>query len=398
MNLTDVDDKTIKGSRAEGISLDEYTERYKKAFFEDIKVLNIEKADVFPEATKCIKEMVALVKKLLGKGIAYKSDDGSIYFAVSKFKDYGKLAKLKVKDLKTGARVKQDEYEKEEANDFALWKGYSKEDGDVFWETEIGKGRPGWHIECSVMSSKYLGDTFDIHTGGVDLIFPHHTNEIAQSEAATSKKFVHYWLHNEHLLVEGKKMSKSLGNFYTLRDILKKGYSPMAIRLLLLSTHYRQKLNFTFKGLESAKNSVGRLNDFIFNLRHIKEGEDNPKVKELIEKAEQRFEEKMDDDFNISEALAVVYDFVNKIYKLKISKKDAEKSLDLMKKFDSVLGVIDFKQQEIPKEIIELKNKREKARKDKDFELADKLRDEIISKGYIIEDTSKGPKIKKKIK
>lgn len=396
MNLTDVDDKTIKGSRSEGISLDEYTKRYKRAFFEDIKVLNIEKADVYPEATKCIKEMIALVKKLLDKKIAYKSDDGSIYYDVSKFKDYGKLAQLKLKDLKVGARVKQDQYEKEEANDFALWKGYSKEDGDVGWESEIGKGRPGWHIECSVMSSKYLGETFDIHTGGVDLIFPHHTNEIAQSEGASGKKFVHYWLHNEHLLVNGKKMSKSLGNFYTLRDILKKGYSPMAIRLLLLSTHYRQKLNFTFKGLEGAKNSIERLDNFIFNLRNIKETKDEHKVKALIKEAESKFEEKMDDDFNISEALAVVYDFVNKVYKLKISKKDAEKIIDLLKRFDSVLSVIDFKKEEIPKEILELKIKREKARKKKDFDLADKIRDEISKKGYFIEDTPEGAKVKKK--
>ncbi len=397
MNLTDVDDKTIKGSQKEHTSLDEYTSRYKKAFFEDIKVLNIEKADIYPEATKHIKEMVTLIKILLEKKNAYKSDDGSIYYDVSKFKDYGKLAQLKIKELKTGARVKQDEYEKEEANDFALWKSYSKEDRDAFWETEIGKGRPGWHIECSVMSSKYLGETFDIHTGGVDLIFPHHTNEIAQSEAATEKKFVKYWLHNEHLLVEGKKMSKSLGNFYTLRDLLQKGYSPKAIRLLLLSTHYRQKLNFTFKGVEGAKNSIERLDNFVFNLRNITETKDNPKVGSLIKETEQKFEEKMDDDLNISEALAVIYDFINKIYKLEISKKDAEKIISLMKKFDSILSVMEFdKKDEISDEVKKLIDEREEARKKKEWKKADEIRNELKKKGIELIDTKEGVQWKKK--
>ena len=210
MNITDVDDKTIKGANKEGISLKEYTSRYEKSFFEDLETLNIDKADVFPRATEHIPEMVSIIKKLLKGRIAYKSEDGSVYYNISKFKDYGKLSHTKVKQLKEGARVKQDSYEKEEAKDFALWKAYDKEDGNVFWETEIGKGRPGWHIECSAMSIKHLGEHFDIHGGGVDLIFPHHENEIAQSEASTGKKFVNYWFHNEHLLVNGQKMSKSL--------------------------------------------------------------------------------------------------------------------------------------------------------------------------------------------
>src|SRR3989338_8353872 len=251
MNITDVDDKTIKGANQQKISLKDYTKKYEKIFFEDIEALNIDKADVFPKATEHIKEMIDLVKKLLKNGIAYKSEDGSIYYDISKFKDYGKLSHTKIKELKEGARVNQDSYEKESANDFALWKAYHEEDGNIFWQTEIGKGRPGWHIECSAMSMKYLGSHFDIHAGGVDLVFPHHENEIAQSEAFTGKKFVNYWFHNEHLLVDGRKMSKSLGNYYTLRDLLTKNYNPKAIRYLLLSTHYRQQLNFLKKNLKT---------------------------------------------------------------------------------------------------------------------------------------------------
>lgn len=266
MNLTDVDDRTIKAARSQGIPIKQHTERFIQAFFEDIAILNIEKADVFPKATDHIPGMVALVKKLLDKGYAYRSEDGSIYFNISKFKDYGKLAKIQVGELKAGARVKVDEYEKEQASDFVLWKAWDPDDGDVFWETEIGKGRPGWHIECSTMSMKYLGETFDIHCGGVDNLFPHHENEIAQSEAATGNKFVNYWLHNEHLLVEGKKMAKRLGNYFTVRDLTAKGYDPVAIRYLMMSTHYRQQLNFTFEGLDAAKKTLDRLTNFMHRL------------------------------------------------------------------------------------------------------------------------------------
>jgi len=390
MNITDVDDKTIKNSRKQNKSLKEYTEFYTKAFFEDITTLNIEKADIFPKATEHIKEMVSLVKSLLDKGIAYKSDDRSIYYDISKFKDYGKFAHIKTSDLKTGARVKQDEYEKDTANDFALWKGYDKEDGDVFWKTDIGKGRPGWHIECSAMSMKYLGNHFDIHTGGVDLIFPHHQNEIAQSEGATGEAFVNYWVHNEHLLVENKKMSKSLGNFYTLRDILKKGYNPKAIRYLLMSTHYRQQLNFTFKGLEAAGNAVERLNNFIFNLNNIKEEKDNEKIKKLMQCVKKQFEEKMDDDLNISEALGVIFDFIRDINKEQISKNDAKKIKNLMFEFDNVLGVMEEQKTDISKDIESLIKKREEARKKKDFETADKIRNQLKKQGIILEDSPNG--------
>src|SRR3989344_3228869 len=278
MNITDVDDKTIKGANREGISLKDYTRKYEKLFFEDIEALNIDKADVYPRATEHIKEMVEIIKKLLKNKVAYKSDDGSVYYDISKFKDYGKLSHTKISSLKEGARVKQDSYEKEEARDFALWKAYSPEDGNVFWETEISKGRSGWHIECSAMSMKHLGNHFDIHAGGIDLVFPHHENEIAQSEASTKKKFANYWFHNEHLLVNGQKMSKSLGNFFTLRDLLQKGFNPKAIRYLLLSANYRMQLNFTEEAVKSAENAVQRLSDFMIKLKEIKNEAKNNKI------------------------------------------------------------------------------------------------------------------------
>ncbi len=386
MNLTDVDDKTIKRSRIQKISLKKFTEKYIKAFFEDAKKLNIKKASKYPKATNHIKDMVNLIKILLKKKYAYKTKDG-IYFSVSKFKNYGKLARLKIKDLKIGARIKKDEYEKEQANDFALWKFWDKHDGNVFWNTEIGKGRPGWHIECSTMSTKYLGQPFDIHAGGVDLVFPHHENEIAQSEAAKGKKFVNYWFHNGWLLVEGNKMSKSLGNFYTLRDFLKKNYDAKAIRYVLLATHYRQQLNLTFKELDAAKNSIKRLQEFISNLK-----KDNPKTLKLINNTKKDFENAMDDDLNISKALAIIFNFVKEVNKVGGGKK----ALKLIKKFDKVLGLnLKVEKIKIPKIILTLIKKRELARNKKDWKKADKIRNEIKKKGYFIEDSKSGSIIKK---
>ena len=397
MNLTDVDDKTIRDSRKEGISLKEFTERYAKAFFDDIKTLNIEPVEYYPRATEHINGMVRLIQTLLKNGIAYKSEDGSIYYDISKFKDYGKLAHLDLSGLKAGARVKHDSYEKKNVADFALWKAWDPEDGDVFWETSLGKGRPGWHIECSVMSMKYLGETFDIHTGGIDLVFPHHQNEIAQSEGATGKTFVNYWVHNEHLVVEGQKMSKSLGNFFTLKDLLKKGYSPKAIRWVLMSTHYRKKLDFTFQDLDAAKKTLMNLQDFLKNLDEA--GGSGAKVDSLIKKASKEFEKAMDDDLNISQAQAYMFEFVHEVNKLmadkKLSKKDAQKVKDLVKKFDKVLGVLEEEKEEIPEEIILLAQAREDARKNKDWETADKIRDRLKEHGYLLEDTEKGVRVKK---
>jgi cysteinyl-tRNA synthetase len=396
MNLTDVDDKTIRGSQKQQLPLRQFTDFYAKAFFEDVAALNIERADYYPRATEHIAEMVALIKRLTEKGYAYRGEDGSIYYAISKFKDYGKLSKIKVDELKAGARVKVDEYAKEEAQDFALWKAWTQEDGDVFWETELGKGRPGWHIECSAMSMRYLGETFDVHCGGVDNMFPHHENEIAQSEAATGKKFVNYWLHNEHLLVEGKRMAKRYGNFYTLRDLLGKGYDPVAIRYLLLSTHYRQQFNFTFEGLEAAKGAVERLRNFMRRLQDANGKGSGEEIAELIHKVQAGFGEAMDDDLNVSVALAALFDFVRDVNNLldanAVSKAEAEQVYALAAGFDNVLGVIGKVEAgaALPEEAVVLIGKREEARKSKDWKMADAIRQQLKAMGIVIEDTAQG--------
>jgi cysteinyl-tRNA synthetase len=398
MNLTDVDDKAIKASRKNGVPLKDYTERYTRAFFEDVATLNIEKAEFYPKATEHVPEMVALITKLMEKGYAYKGEDGSIYYDISKFKDYGKLANIKVENLKLGARVKVDEYAKEQAQDFALWKAWSEEDGDVFWETRFGKGRPGWHIECSAMSMKYLGETLDIHCGGVDNLFPHHENEIAQSEAVTGKKFVNYWLHNEHLLIEGRRMAKSLGNYYTVRDLTAKGFDPKAIRYLLLATHYRQQVNFTFEGLEAARNTLGRLTNFVHRLLDADGKGSGDQLKQLTVRVQNGFEEAMDDDLNISVALAALFDFIRDVNNLingnMLSREEAKEVYDIMLEFEKVLGVIGEikKEEKLPKEAEELILKREEARRAKDWKTADEIRQRLKEMGILIEDTSQGVK------
>ena len=399
MNLTDVDDKTIKGSMKQKLGLTEFTKKYEDAFFEDIKSLNIIPADKFPKATEHVTEMVDIVKKLLEKGLAYKADDG-VYFNVQKFKDYGKLANIDLESLKTGAsgRVSADEYSKENVHDFALWKTHTPDDGEVFWNTELGKGRPGWHIECSAMSMKYLGETFDVHCGGIDLIFPHHQNEIAQSEGSTGKKFVNHWVHNEWLLSDGQKMSKSMGNFYTLRDVMKKGCNSMAVRYLLLATHYRQQLNFTFKGVEAAANSVERLQETVRNLKNAK-GAEKKEIDLLIETSRKSFERAMDDDLNLSEALAAVFEFVREINRhmeTGIGKKNSGDALSLMQDFNEVLGVIDFDEDAgISREQLEMVELREKLRKEGKFAEADELRDKLKTQGIALDDTSEGIKWKR---
>jgi len=378
MNLTDVDDKTIRDSQKEKKSLKEFTKKYEKEFLKDIKAMNIEMPEIMPKATEHIKEMVSLIKKLLKKGIAYKAKDG-IYFSIEKFEDYGKLSKIKLKKLKSGTRVSKDEYDKENINDFALWKFYTKKDGNVFWNTEIGKGRPGWHIECSAMSMKYLGESFDIHTGGVDLIFPHHENEIAQSEAVTRKQFVKYWLHNEWVLVNRKKMSKSLGNFYNLKDIIKKNYSPLELRYFYLTKSYRQKLNFTWKKLEDSKIAYQRLKNIIQKI---------PDDKKINKRYLKEFKKAMDDDLNTPRALQV-------LWKLARDKK-AKGRLRTIKKIDEVfkLDLLKQKKIKIPEEIKKLIKERERLRKKKNWKKADKLRKEIEELGYKIDDTSQGPAVK----
>jgi cysteinyl-tRNA synthetase len=397
MNLTDVDDKTIRDSRKEGISLAKFTDKYSKIFFEDLDTLNIERVEKYPKATGHIKDMVAIVEALLKKGLAYRGKD-AIYFSIEKFPSYGKLAHLEKAQLKPGARVKQDEYDKEHAHDFALWKFWDNDDGDVFWNVELAgkkaKGRPGWHIECSAMSMKYLGPTFDIHTGGVDLIFPHHQNEIAQSEGATGKPFVRYWLHNEHLLVNGEKMSKSAGNFFTLRDLLEKGNDAMAIRYLLLASHYRQKLNLTDEALKAASQSVDRLKEFVANARA---GKDGKGMEKLVKKAKQSFGKAMDDDLNAPKALSAVFEFVRQANKQGAGRKALHFMLDI----DKVLGLrLGESGEWLPPgkarpEIRKLILEREDCRKEKKWKRADSIRDQLKKKGITVEDTEKGPRWKK---
>ncbi|MCX7974831.1 MAG: cysteine--tRNA ligase [Candidatus Aminicenantes bacterium] len=396
MNITDVDDKTIRNSQAQGLTLAEYTQKYINAFFEDIKVLNILPADVYPRATEHIPEMVNLIKILLAKGFAYEKD-GSIYYSIARFPSYGQLAKIKPEELKPGARLEADEYEKERAHDFVLWK--KRKEGEPFWETELGPGRPGWHIECSAMSMKYLGETFDLHCGGVDNIFPHHENEIAQSEAATGKPFVRYWLHCHHLIVEGEKMSKSKGNFYTLRDLLNRGVDPLALRFLLLSTHYRKTLNFTFEALEQATASLQRLRDFQIEIetRTFPEGY-NEEVNQIISLARKEFKEGLSDDLNISLALSAVFSLIRKVNLLlqqgQIKNNDILALKEWLKEIDQVLGVLPPPPKALPEEIMAKIRLRERARQEKNYALADRLRQELLEQGILLEDTREGTRWK----
>jgi cysteinyl-tRNA synthetase len=400
MNLTDIDDKTIKASTKQNIPLKQYTLKYKDAFFEDLDALGFDRAEFYPAATDHVPEMVAIIKKLIEKGFAYEVD-GNYYYSIAKFPNYGKLAHLDLSSLKLGARIATDEYEKEAVSDFALWKAWDENDGNVFWETEIGKGRPGWHIECSAMSMKYLGETFDIHTGGVDNLFPHHENEIAQSEAALGKPFVRYWMHAGYLIVDGKKMSKSLNNFYTLRHLLEKGFPPVAIRYMLMSTHYRLQFNFTFEALEAARNTLDRYIDFYENLKGYNGGESTGEADKVINQALAGFEDALDDDLNISVALAEVFNFVRDINRLKaennLSVEERDRAIRTADKFDIVLNVLHWKTKDIDAEIEELIEKRTEAKKNRDFALADKIRADLLGRGIILEDTSSGTKWKRKL-
>lgn len=404
MNLTDVDDKTIKGAIAKGITLDAFTQPYKDAFFEDIKTLGIEPAEHYPAATTYIPQMIKMIQVLLDNGVAYQGGDGSIYYAIKKFPHYGCLSHLHLEELQVGAseRIASDEYEKDNVSDFVLWKKYDpSRDGKIFWESPFGQGRPGWHLECSAMAIALLGDTIDIHVGAVDNIFPHHENEIAQSEACTGKKFSNFWMHSEHLVVDHKKMSKSLGNFFTLRDLLEKGFTGPQIRYMLLQTHYKTQLNFTFMGLEAAKGSLQRLNDFIQRLLVINQAENTGDVAPLLQKASKGFVEALADDLNISVALASVFELVREVNGLcdsnRIGQQEAQEVIALLKQFNSVLGVLSFDKasEEIPADIKDAFDKRLQARKDKNWALSDQMRDLILSRGYLIEDTVQGPRLKK---
>lgn len=404
MNLTDVDDKTIKGAVKNNVTLDAYTKPFKDAFFEDLKTLNIEPAEHYPAATEYIDEMIEMIKQLLDKQIAYKGGDGSVYFAIRKFPRYGCLSHLKMEDLKAGAseRVATDEYDKEHVSDFVLWKAYDPErDGKIYWESPFGPGRPGWHLECSTMSMKILGENIDIHCGGIDNMFPHHENEIAQSEACSGHRFVNLWMHSEHLIVDGKKMSKSLGNFYTLRNLLDKGYSGQQVRYMLLQTHYKTQLNFTLEGLEGTKHALQRLNDFILRMQEVKNGKSNGETQSILEKTGITFAKALADDLNISMALAAIFDMVRELNTLHdqgfVSAADAAQVIQMMQRFDEVLGLLDFKAklEEVPEELQDALKRRIQARNDKKWAEADQLRDFILNRGYVIEDTPNGARLKK---
>ena len=384
MNITDIDDKTIRDSQKNNQSLKDFTEFYTNEFFKDRDMLNIIPANSYPKATDYIDEMVTIIEKLIDKGHAYTSTDGSVYFNIDTFKNYGKLSHLDITELKNNAkgRMDSDEYEKDSAQDFALWKAYDDTDGDVFWETSLGKGRPGWHIECTAMSIKNLGEQIDIHTGGVDNIFPHHENEIAQSEGYTDKQFVKYWMHSEWLLVNGKKMAKSAGNFYTLRDLMEKGIDPIAYRMWLATSHYRTLTNLNMDTLEGANSALRRLYGAFKALVDDGSGVAD---KDYVN----RFTAYMDDDLNTPQAIALLWELVKDP---NISPSDKRATL---LDFDKVLGfgldkIVDI---QVPDEVTQLVKDRQYARELKDWDLGDRLRAKINALGWDVKDTSEGPKI-----
>ena len=394
MNITDVDDKTIKGAIKNNISLSEYVIPFKKAFFEDLEFLHIQKAEHYPEATKYIPSMIKIIQKLLDNDSAYESE-GSIYFSIAKFPSYGRLSHINLEELQKTQRIASDEYEKENVSDFVLWKAYDPQrDGKIFWDSPFGKGRPGWHIECSAMALQLLGETIDLHCGGVDNIFPHHENEIAQSESYTHKRFVCHWAHCQHLIVDGKKMSKSLGNFYTLRDLINKGYHGDEIRYALLSSHYRMQYNFTLQSLLASRSSLQRIRDHIEKLEKVQNATSSPHdhVVSLIAKTHDMFVTALADDLNIATALASIFDLVREINILldqkQLSQKDAQSLLTFYRDIDRVIGCLFPLQKEtIPQNIIEAVEKRQIARQEKNWKEADRLRDFIMQQGYQVEDT-----------
>ena len=400
MNITDVDDKTIRNSGAtEPKKLREYTDRFSRAFLEDCKNLRIDKPDLIVHATDHIEDMVRMIQGLQAKGYTYEKE-GSVYFKISNFRDYGKLSKLNLEEIKVGARVDVDEYEKQDARDFVLWK--ASKNGEPYWESALGPGRPGWHIECSAMSMKYLGETFDLHCGAVDLIFPHHENEIAQSEAYSGKPFVRYWMHGEHLIVEGERMAKSKGNYFTLRDLVaQRGIDPLAVRYALLSVPYKRQLNFTFDTLRQADSSLKRLQDLMLRLttEALRPGT-NDKIQALMIEALQKFEQAMDDDLNTAQALAAIFDWVRDLNttfaEKSLRQEDRAAALQTMERFNAVLQFRKPLELHLDDRVQSLIEQRNQARKARNFALADQIRDQLYELGYSIEDTKEGVRWKKR--
>ena len=394
MNLTDVDDKTIRGCKDCGLPLADFTAPFKKAFFEDLDTLRIKRADHFPEATapEHISHMVEMISALMEKGHAYRAEDASVYFRIRSFSDYGKLAHVNLDELRDGVRVRNDEYEKENVGDFALWKSWSEADGDVGWESPWGRGRPGWHIECSAMATGILGPELDIHCGGEDNIFPHHEAEIAQSECVTGKKFVRLWMHCRHLQVEGSKMAKSAGNFFTLRDLMERGWSGREVRYALISVKYREPLNFTFEGLAAARSALQRLDEWSTRLSELATGDSRESPIETGD----AFGEALDDDLNISAALAVIFDRIRTTNRRMdeglLSPGEARSLLKWIEGVNSVLG-FEADAETISPQVTDLLTRRAEARASKEWKLSDTLRDEILAAGWTVKDTKDGQKL-----
>jgi len=399
MNITDVDDKTIRGAREAKVPLSKFTAQFKEAFFEDAETLRIKRADEFPAATDqhYVDRMIEMISVLISRGLAYQADDKSVYFRINKFPDYGKLAHFDLTQLQSTGRVKHDEYDKEHIGDFALWKAWDEEDGDVAWESPWGPGRPGWHIECSAMATALLGDEIDIHCGGVDNIFPHHEAEIAQSEGVTGKKFVRYWLHCAHLLVDGQKMSKSLGNFYTLPDLLEKGYTGREIRYALMRVHYRAPLNFTWDGMQEARQALIRTDEWLARLREKSRETSVQRSTSNVQRPTQEFEEALDEDLNISAALGFLFETIRETNRAmdrnELDASSANAWLDWWKRVNNVLDLETEAEVVIPAEVAQLAKERENTRREKNWRKSDELRDRIAALGWEVRDTNDGQKL-----
>jgi cysteinyl-tRNA synthetase len=402
MNITDIEDRIIKLAQEASVTIDEYTAKYIEALWEDFDALGCERPDIAPRATRHIPEMVQIIHQLEERGHAYESE-GSVYYRISSFPEYGKLSKINFAGNIAGAseRVDTDKYEKEDARDFALWKAAESPD-EPAWETDLGRGRPGWHIECSAMSMKYLGQTFDIHAGGIDLVFPHHENEIAQSEGATGQRFVNYWIHFEHLKVNGESMSKSKGNYYTFRDLVAKDFTPVAIRYFLLSVPYRKQLNFTFDGLRGAEKTVESLRDFLARLREARtEPGSNPQLREAARRALEEFTNGLDDDLNTSVALAAIHNLTREVNTAiadhALMEDNKQEVIALIERFDTVLNIFGESRAEmLDAEIQSLIDERQEARRRRDFTRADEIRDQLAAQGITLEDTKGGVRWKRR--
>jgi cysteinyl-tRNA synthetase len=399
MNITDVDDKTIRGAREAKVPLAKFTEQFKQTFFEDAKTLRIKRAEEYPAATdqRYVGRMIDMISELITRGLAYQADDKSVYFRINKFPNYGRLAHFDLTQLQSTGRVKHDEYDKEHIGDFALWKAWDEEDGDVKWDSPWGPGRPGWHIECSAMATALLGDQIDIHCGGVDNIFPHHEAEIAQSEGVTGKQFVHYWLHCAHLLVDGQKMAKSLGNFYTVPDVLAKAYTGRELRYALLRVHYRVPLNFTWEGMKESRESLARIDEWLTRLREVAEKENVQHPTQNAQHPTQKFEDALDDDLNISGALGFLFESIRETNRaMDENKLDAASAKALLNWWSRINTVLDLESESevvVPAEVAQLAEERQNARREKNWKRSDELRDRISELDWEVRDTKDGQKL-----